>query len=357
MNIDFHYGVIYVVARLAGMDTAQAKVVAHACQYVDDATTPGVLIFEGGESFERFASAHRLFDYHNLLNGQNRLVWAPFHFLPGGEGKTLEERALCRPDSAIARAMVKRAIAARTQANGLHRLGVTLHVYVDTWAHQGFSGTVSKYNQVTELHGDDHDEATWLGKLAGFVSDTAQNVKAQVLDAVCNLGHGAALHFPDMPWARWHYVNGHGIKVARNNLPDFLRAADMSYRAVRGYLNGNAVYEAENGLPTSSLQALEGLLETSRSHDEQERLGRLRDAAARGEIPGLKEAIPDYIPKGKGSWKHLATGIEEAGDGGFTPRWSEKFEGSDYRHFHDAIKEHRFVVTQQILPEHGVRLA
>jgi len=37
--------------------------------------------------------------------------------------------------------------------------------------------------------------------------------------------------------------------------------------------------------------------------------------------------------------------------------WSEAFEQSDYRKFHDAIKEHRFVVTQIILPKHGVRLA
>lgn len=38
MNTDFHYGVIYVMSRLAGMCLKDAQTVAHSCQYVDDAT-------------------------------------------------------------------------------------------------------------------------------------------------------------------------------------------------------------------------------------------------------------------------------------------------------------------------------
>ncbi|MYM42183.1 DUF6765 family protein, partial [Duganella qianjiadongensis] len=65
MNIDFHYGVAYIISRLGGLSKEDARVVAHACQYVDDATTPGLLRFSGGETFERFASAHKMFDYKN----------------------------------------------------------------------------------------------------------------------------------------------------------------------------------------------------------------------------------------------------------------------------------------------------
>lgn len=38
MNIAFHYGVIYVMSRLAGMCLKDVQTVAHSCQYVDDAT-------------------------------------------------------------------------------------------------------------------------------------------------------------------------------------------------------------------------------------------------------------------------------------------------------------------------------
>ena len=75
MNIDFHYGVVYIAARIGGMAAGEAITVAHACQYVDDATTSGILRFSGGETFERFATAHKLFDYTNAENDQNRLVW------------------------------------------------------------------------------------------------------------------------------------------------------------------------------------------------------------------------------------------------------------------------------------------
>jgi hypothetical protein len=357
VNIDFHYGVIYVTSRLAGMSKEQAQIVAHACQYVDDATTPGLLEFAGGETFDRFASAHKLFDYRNVLNIENRVVWAPFHFLPGGQGNNLEDKSICQPDSLVAKAMTRRAIEARGSDNDLHRLGVTLHVYVDTWAHQGFSGTISKHNTIVSLYGDEHDHNTWLGKLKGYLADAGENIESLTLDAISRLGHGAALHFPDMPWAKWGYTNGHHQKIERDNLPNFMQAADMACKVVQGFLKGNKQYENEFGLSADAKQALKNLLANNQDHDENKRLANLMISIAKGSVPGMKEDIPQYIAKGEQSWKHRATGIKAADDGDTKPVWSQIFEDSDYRKFHDAIKEHRFVVTQEILPAHNVRLA
>lgn len=357
MNIDFHYGVIYVVTRLAGMDREQAQIVAHACQYVDDSTFPGILEFQDGETYERFASAHSMYDFKNASNKDDRVVWAPFHFLPAGHGETLEEKSICRPDSEIARAMVRRAIAGERANNSLHRLGITLHVYVDTWAHQGFSGTISRHNVVKTLVGDDHDHATWFGKLKELLEFAEDNALSHVLDSISKLGHGAALHFPDMPWAKWKYVNGHDMEIERENLPDFIQAADMACKAVQGFLNQNTQYETEPGLSPEEKEALKNLLGSIQSHDEKVRFSVFAKAIAEGKVPGIKEDIPTYISKGVGSWKHDATGIEKVDDGEEKPKWSQQFEDSNYRKFHDAIKEHRFVVTQEILPQHHVRLA
>jgi hypothetical protein len=357
MNIDFHYGVIYTVSRLAGLDPAAAQVVAHACQYVDDATTRGLLRFSGGETFERFASAHQLFDYKNADNDENRVVWAPFHFLPGAVGESLEERALCCANSEVAKTMVRRALEQRHAPNGLHRLGVALHVYVDTWAHQGFSGTESNFNKLTWLEGDDHDHKTWLEKLTASIGFAEDNAKAMLLDAVSGLGHGAALHFPDMPWATWSYRNAFGHHVERVNLPQFVEAAHYACRVVQAFRSGNDQFETEPGLPDTAIEALGGLLATNQDHDEAVRFEALASQVASGAVPGLKEDIPTYIAKGPNSWKHLATGILASDDGQDAPEWSQRFEDSHYRKFHDALKEHRFVVTQQILPSFGVRLA
>jgi len=358
MNIDFHYGVVYVVSRLAGFGQAEAQTIAHACQYVDDSTVPGVLEFSGGQSYDRFASAHKMLDYKNAQNSSDKLVWAPFHFLPGGEGDTLEDKSICRPNSQIAQAMVKRAIEGRNAENGLHRLGITLHVYVDTWAHQRFTGTISDHNIVRSLKSDDHDDATLLGKLKSYAKAKEDAIASDVIDLLSKLGYGAALHFPDLRWAKWEYTNGHGIPIRRENLDIFIEAADMAYRAARGFRNGNIDYLTEKGLSDDTLAALRGLLESSRSEDPDVRLATFMKAVANGAIPDIQEEIPEYVGKGPRSWKHAATGITEVEtDGDDRPEWSAMFENSDYRKFHDAVKEHRFVVMQEILPAHGIRLA
>lgn len=339
-----------------GLSAGDATTVAHACQYVDDATTSGLLYFAGGETFERFATAHKRFDYANLINEGNRLVRTPFHFLPGGNGDTLEERAICRPNSEIAQAVVKRAIAHKGASDALHRLGVTLHTYVDTWAHQGFAGIECASNKVRHLEAEDCTREQWLHRFAGFVQREIAEIESDVLSQSLPLGHGAALHYPDQPWAKWTYVNGHGKQVTRENLCDFVEAADMACRALHAYCVGNQEFEGSPGLTAEASAALRNLLDMNRNVDEISRLEVIRDSVAAGAIPGLKEQIPTYIAKGVGSWKHLATGIREDGDGHERPAWSEVFEESDYRKFHDAVKEHRFAVTQDILPAHKLRL-
>lgn len=357
MNIDFHYGVTYAVCRLAGLDKQQALVVAHSCQYVDDATTKGLLTFEGGETFERFASAHAMLDYNNAINDENRVVWVPFHFLPGGEGQTLEDKAVCKPDSPIARDMVRRAIERQGAENALHRLGVTLHTYIDTWAHQGFSGIVSDQNRLISLEGDDHDHDTWMDTLKSYVVKAGHIVGANTVSTVSGLGHGAALHFPDMPWANWSYTNAKNVKVVRNNLPDFIAAMDMACKAVQGFIHNNKDYTSEAGLSRDAKAALQAVVAGNCDHDPEVRLKVFAAAVVDGKIPGIQEVIPEYIAKGEGSWKHKATGIADVADGDKKPKWTAAFESSDYRKFHDAVKEHRFVVTQKILPSFNLRLA
>jgi len=358
MNIDFHYGVVYLLARLAGLEKPDAETVAHACQYVDDATVGGVLEFAGGESYERFASAHKMFDYMNIDNASDKRIWAPFHFLPAGEGSTLEEKSICKPDSVIARDMVAHTIGNRGAENALHRLGITLHVYVDTWAHQNFTGTISDHNVVKSLTSDDYSLETWTGKLKQSLDGIVHTAQTDFLDHVVKLGHGAALHFPDQPWAKWEYTNGHGLQFKRDNLSIFMEAADMTYRAIKGFRSGNVAYTEEDGLPPDARVALAALLDSNRGDDPGERLDVLARALANGGVPGFSEDVPLYISKGPDSWKHAATGITDADTDGHTkPIWSGQFEQSDYRKFHDAIKEHRFIVTQLILPRHGVRLA
>jgi hypothetical protein len=358
MNIDFHFGYIYAVARLGGLDSGQAETVAHACQYIDDSTTNGILKFKNGESFERFAAAHKLFDFGaNHNSEQDKLVWTPFHFLPGGDGDTIEKKAICKKDSAIAQEMIRttlrrcldKAKDPDSAGNALHRLGVALHAYVDTWAHHDFSGFPSDHNKVHSLKSDDPDE--------GFLKRTLDTLESIAANVSFRLGHGGALHYPDWPWASWRYTSGDGKPMLRNNLDEFLDAADAACKVIQAYVHDSTNLQEQAGLSAAALNAIRGLMENNRDENEGKRFNVVMEAIRDGGIPGIPAGpVPGYVDKGVGSWKHAATGSDEVDDEGPAPEWSETFEASDYRKFHDAVKEHRSFVISTLLPKHGIRL-
>jgi hypothetical protein len=62
MQIDFHHAVTYVTGRLAGFSHDDASIIAHAAQYVDDATNDGPLAFDTGARYVRVTSAHKTMD-------------------------------------------------------------------------------------------------------------------------------------------------------------------------------------------------------------------------------------------------------------------------------------------------------
>ena len=180
MQIDFHHTATYAIARIAGFTHDDAAVIAHCAQYVDDATNGGTIAFDNGAMYTHIASAHKHFDYRNFSDLAMQRVWLPFHFLPGNggvaaganpEGRFIE-KIICRPNSHVAQDVLRSCIREQDARYGLHRLGITMHVYADTWAHQGFAGVNHRVNDIRAL--DDHDDhdGTLLGQLSDFFGDT-----------------------------------------------------------------------------------------------------------------------------------------------------------------------------------------
>src|SRR5690242_10298730 len=154
MQTDFHHAATYALARLAGFDDREAGIIGYSAQYVDDATNSGEIAFDNGARYSRISSAHKTLDYRNFKALENARVWVPFHFLPGNGGApagtdpdgTFIRKLVCRPNSPVALDMLARAMSAHTEPSALHRLGITMHVYADTWAHQGFAGVSHEIN-------------------------------------------------------------------------------------------------------------------------------------------------------------------------------------------------------------------
>lgn len=178
MDIEFHYYMTYLIAARSGFAPADALVIAHAAQSVDDNHIP-----------VRLADMHGLI-YENKISQtmdiirphEDAMIYPVFHFIPGDphaatarrvDGRTHERNTT--PDSALANAMIDAAIDLKC----LYRIGVSAHGFVDTWAHQNFIGERDDFNEFG---------TTWLEKLK---------------DKFLAVGHAHAAHRPDWPALVW----------------------------------------------------------------------------------------------------------------------------------------------------------
>ena len=361
MQIDFHHATTYVIARIAGMDHTAASTVAHASQYVDDATNSGRIQFDNGAMYDRISSAHRMLDYRNFEALANHLVWIPFHFLPGNgglpRGKSPEggfiEKLICTPDSHVARDMVEACLRRRNARDGLHRLGITLHIYADTWAHQGFAGVNHQVNAIQALDDQEENHAELRDRLKNFFGDLFDKAEGAFVGDAFPLGHGAALSFPDRPFLRWSYRDHRGQIVTRDNPTDFLSAADALCRVIKRFLDADAKPGAD-GLPAKDRDALDHCFRTITDEDGDVRHGKWLGLIREGHF-SFGPAPAEYIPTGPNSWRHKALGTVEAHDKDVDVfKFMPGFLHSDWVCFHNALQASRLAVLHDILPEYGI---
>jgi len=354
MQKDGHHALTYVAARIAGFNRAKSSIIAYSAQYVDDATNSGTIRFSNGAMYSRISSAHKMLDYRNSDGLANHLVWIPFHFLPGNGGKPAGEnpdgsfirKLVCYPDSYVARDMLCACAKDVDKPYALHRLGITMHVYADTWAHQGFAGVNHKINEVSNLKSNDKSlDKSFINKIANFF-----------LSESFPLGHGAALSHPDRPKLIWKYKNGLGEKVSRNNPEIFIDAVDKMCRAMQCYLNSdiNMDLEAMPGLPEKESNKIFSLLNSIKGDSGEIRHNKWIEEIENGTFSfGVEKN--DYVAKGKGSWKHKSIGQLAASDTGREEfSYKKRFMASNWKLFHDALQAHRLDILHDILPKYGI---
>lgn len=363
MQIDFHHAVTYIVGRLAGLTSNDAQTVAYSCQYVDDATNSGSVEFESGQRYIRISSAHRTLDLKdNADEADNRRVWVPFHFLPGNDtptkGSNSERflaRMVCRPGSAVAYTMMRRCIEEHDKPFALERLGIALHTFVDTWAHQGFVGYVDDFNKVKDIQLTPDSSYAGNPNLAHMFHDPLGLREKVELWATNQLsvGHAAVQCYPDMPFLHWKYLRKNGEQVVRDNPTDFVAAAEGMYNVFLQFAAKNPNL-AKAPLPEPDRTKIEELLRTTLFEDGEKRHAAWIKEIARGTFSFGKENI-DYIGKGKGSWKYEALGAENAIDiGDEVYPYDDTFLTSRWKNFHDALQFHRAYVLHELLPSFGL---
>ena len=358
MQIDFHHGTIYVLARIAGFGKEASERLSYASQYVDDAVHGGLIHFQNGALFKRTLTAHKALDTRNLDLSDNLDIWLPFHFLPGNVKDTVQnqsfiQRLVAKPDSPVARSMTDESIRQADKPYGLHRFGIALHVYADTWAHQGFAGLIHEINEVEdpkELH--DKEKVSWREKIWNSLKAGVNDV---VDDVAPPIGHGRACTLPDLPYIRWSYTDGRGGKHSRANWKCFREAAEHILEVMRRYRGAHGSQQTENVVDTDNLDQIEDCFKSFKNEDGKDRHKAWLDAISTGmfKIDGvpLRDNVT-YDPYGKGSWKYKAIGRPNHNNNCY--RYRDDFLASDWKRFHDAAMAHRLYVLHELLPDHGI---
>jgi hypothetical protein len=236
----------------------------------------------------------------------------------------------------------------RDKLYSLHRLGITAHVFVDTWAHQGFAGVNHEVNHVQLIEGpDSRFGETFLEKLENFFGEKIQGV-------VPPLGHGPALSLPDMPYLNWSYTDGLGRRIERDNTTDFTTAADELYKIFKRWLSKNPDDEDVDGMPKDQLETIHHMLATIKDPTGEHRHAVWLESISKDAF-GFGGVDLVYLAKGVNSWKHHALGTTEHIDGRTDVfDFKASFLQSHWKMFHDAAKAHRLAVVGDILPHYGI---
>ena len=342
MRIDFHFYTIYALARSSGFNPDDAYVIAYSSQYTDDAVDEKRILFEDRDYIDQIMTSHKVYDPSTLLDRTCRMVWVPFHFLPGNEGTDFFERMAAKADGYIAKEIIRRLLETPRLTYSLHLLGIILHAYADTWSHQNFLGLRHDMNNISDL------------KI--FNQDISEYTPTDI--DILNLGHVQAGHIPDEPYIDWEYKDYKGELLTISNTERTLRAAKCCYDLLLNFFNKFPKFEPFEIIPWENITGkLKELFSFSGDIKRCEKIW--KSAISNGEIgftPSGRDLNIDY---NENDWFELA--IDERrvveGDNEFTV-FEKKigYESSGWKHFNEAASFYRSDLFFRICNEIGLEI-
>ncbi len=364
MQEDMHYYGTYAMARAAGLTVKQAEVIAYTAQYIDDSTTNDSERHKDGGMLEATATAHtHLEAIKNAAADhiEQRKVWVPFHFFPGGKGKTLSEKLKCVKDGPLAQKMVKNHIrhaVAVQNTYGLQLMGIMAHVYADTFSHYGFSGVSSRENKVDEksfkLDVKNKEMKDYIrGKYINFLKKYGpkfliENYRTIVSQGVSlatgALGHGAVGTYPDRPFLKWKFTYEKNNKDSgwRENQKTFLEGCEKIHKAFSDY--ATKTNSSTSPMQFSEIQdKVKEIL--SLEADKKGRIEAWKKAIVDGDL--FKASEDEALEYSSHHWEQQKDGFEDLDDS------HEMINKSVYK-FYQAASYHRNYTLKQLLPDHNI---
>lgn len=276
MNIAFHYYAVKAITQSAGINPKDAQLIAEYSQFVDDfnweKTIKTCWIPPDKEArdigFAKYVSKDEYvmttvktgfwsnWDYLKMLDWKilNRLV-VPFHFIPPAKltENTPPEDTVTRQaqDGDFISETLKEALGramtgpVNNRRSALINLGMVLHVFADTYAHQHFSGQKNR-----ELNG--YKVANAVRFYPTEEVDVTKEVDVTTdYTGVATLlrpaiGHGMVDTAPDDTYLKFKVAHRDNSSVyfERNNIDCFSEAAETIYNMFARYTGVPAAFNA-----------------------------------------------------------------------------------------------------------------
>jgi len=359
MQIDMHYYGTYAMARAAGLKPQVCKTIATAAQFVDDNADKESIRFRDGARLDAEATAHHTLDIKNTDLEDQRKIWVPFHFLPGNEGSGFTERLICRKDKNIVKKMVDFNLSHLKEPYGVLLIGITAHVYADTFSHYGFSGISSRRNKIKDgtiqfIKKPKPSIEKYIREKEKRFRDTYKsecgtldNIKSWFAENLSGaLGHGAAVTFPDRPYLVWEfeYEDPEFKSGERNNPKSFLEGCKALYDLFRKAALGDPELAEKKYM---KFAAIEGVVKDvlATEADKKGRINAWRRAARSGKLfqPG-SEKIPAYDGN---AWHNQKDNLRRKSD-------SKNTESLTIYQYYQAASIHRNFVLRDLLPSKGL---
>lgn len=364
MQEDMHYYGTYALARAAGLPIKEAKIIAYSAQYVDDSTATDSEVHEDGGMFETIATAHTNGEaVANFVadHTEQRKVWVPFHFFPGGDGDNLSEKLKCVKDGHLAQEMVRNhmehAVAVKNEyGNAL--IGVMAHVYADTFSHYDFSGVSSRGNKVDgdsfqlEVK-DEAVKAYIMGKFSGFVAKYApsfliknyRNFASKGASVATGaLGHGAVGTYPDRPFLKWRFIFKKDNRDSgwRDNRINFMEACEQLHALFCDY--GDKIGKVEKRNEFSKIKhEIQKIIDLESNKEGRIEAWRYAIRSSKLFQAQSNEAL-NYSPY---IWNQQKDDFEDFDK-------SVEILKTDVYRFHQAAIYHRDYTLKHLLPKHGI---
>lgn len=266
------------MARAAGYREEQAQRIAAYSQLMDDYDWQGYLRAENVPDYLKRAGADVIYNEtlkiispvatgfpsvldmaELILPRAQKLIVSPFHFIPQNERRVLNGDLRTVPaklhDGSYISSMLDSleedmASSSISESDALIKMGMLLHTFADTYAHQLFTGYNNKTNSVKLISAKDNITQADATKEYGYwIEQWIAQIEGDLGAEIPTIGHMSVVSIPDLSHLSFEleYTDIDGTKrvYSRSNTDLFVDVCKELYTFMREVIGGTVESEIE----------------------------------------------------------------------------------------------------------------